>query len=118
HRTLHLERAGPGWTVDGRPRPDLAGADEPDLSVTPFCNTFPIRRVSQAPGESLTLDIAFIDGPALTVSRSKQRYERQGPDRLRYSDLGLSHGFEADLLVDEMGLVLHYEHLSERMSPA
>ena len=39
----------------------LEGAEEPDLSVTPFCNTFPIRRTPDAPGASLTLDTAFID---------------------------------------------------------
>lgn len=118
HGTLRLERAGRGWRVNGAPRPDLDGAEEPDLSVTPFCNTFPIRRTPQGLGDSLTLDTAYIDGSALTVARSRQRYDRQGPRRLRYVDLGLSAGFEADLVVDEMGLVLHYEHLFERVSPS
>jgi hypothetical protein len=115
HGALHLERAGTGWRVDGTARPDLDGAEEPDLSVTPFCNTLPIRRTPAAVGASLTLDTAFIDGPALTVARSRQRNDRQGPGRLRYVDLGLSHGFEADLTVDHAGLVLRYEHLFERM---
>src|SRR5262249_41978862 len=74
---------------------------QPDLSVTPFCNTFPIRRTPKGVGESLLLNTAFIDGPALTVARSSQRYDRQGPGRVRYVDLGLSRGFEADLVVDE-----------------
>ncbi len=117
HGALRLERAGTGWRVNGTPRPDLDGAEEPDLSVTPFCNTLPIRRTPEGTGESLTLDIAFIDGPALTVARSRQRYDRQGPARLRYVDLGLSRGFEADLVVDEAGLVLNYEHLFERVAP-
>jgi hypothetical protein len=115
HGVLHLERAGTGWRVDGGPRPDLEGAEEPDLSITPFCNTFPIRRTPKAAGASFTLDTAFIDGPALTVARSRQRYDRQGPGRLRYVDLGLSRGFEADLVVDDTGLVLRYEHLFERL---
>ena len=114
---LRLERAGSGWLVDGAPRPDLDGAEEPDLSVTPFCNTFPIRRTPERAGASLPLDTAFIDGPALTVTRSSQRYDRQGPGRVRYVDLGLSRGFEADLVVDEAGLVLRYEHLFERVTP-
>src|SRR3990170_3222323 len=118
HGILQLERAGTGWRVDGAPRPDLEGAEEPDLSVTPFCNTFPIRRTSTVVGDSLPLDTAFIDGPALTVARSSQRYDRQGPGRLRYVDLGLSRGFEADLVVDGEGLVLQYEHLFERVIPA
>jgi uncharacterized protein len=117
HGVLRLERAGTGWRVDGAPRPDLEGAEEPDLSVTPFCNSFPIRRTPQGVGKSLPLDTAFIDGPALTVTRSSQRYDRQGPRRLRYVDLGLSLGFEADLVVDEAGLVLSYEHLFERIAP-
>jgi len=117
HGILHLDRAGTGWLVDGALRPDLDGTDEPDLSVTPFCNAFPIRRMPKAEGESLTLDVAFIDGPALTVARSRQRYDRQGLGRVRYVDLGLSHGFEADLVVDDAGLVLHYQHLFERVTP-
>ncbi|WP_117193347.1 putative glycolipid-binding domain-containing protein [Rhizobium terrae] len=117
HGMLHLERVGSGWRVNDLPRPDLDGAEEPDLSVTPFCNTFPIRRTPENPGESLALTTAFIDGPALTVARSSQRYDRQGPGRVRYVDLGLSAGFEADLAVDEEGLVLSYEHLFERVSP-
>jgi hypothetical protein len=45
-----------------------------------------------------------------------QRYDRQAPGRLRYVDLGLARGFEADLVVDERGLVLRYEHLFERVA--
>ena len=117
HGLLQLQRDGTGWRVDGVVRPDLEGAEEPDLSITPFCNTFPIRRTPPGVGKSLPLDTAFIDGPALTVARSRQRYDRQGPRQLRYVDLGLSSGFEADLVVDDAGLVLHYEHLFERVPP-
>lgn len=117
HNALRLERARGGWRVNGEARPDLDGAEEPDLSVTPFCNTFPIRRTPQQTGKSLQLDTAFIDGPQLTVARSSQRYDRQGPKRLRYVDLGLARGFEAGLIVDDLGLVLRYEHLFERVAP-
>jgi hypothetical protein len=117
HDVLLLERDRSGWRVDGARRPDLDGAEEPDLSVTPFCNSFPIRRTPSAAGSSLALDTAYIDGAALTVARSSQRYDRQGPGRLRYVDLGLSCGFEADLVVDDEGLVLRYEHLFERVAP-
>jgi hypothetical protein len=115
HARVRLERRGTGWTVDGRPRPDLDGAEEPDLSVTPFCNTLPIRRTPEAAGASLALDVAFVDGATLAVSRSRQRYDRQGPGRLRF--VALDHPFEADLEVDPRGLVLRYEHLFERVAP-
>lgn len=114
---MHLERQGTGWRVNGKPRSDLDGAEEPDLSVTPFCNTFPIRRTPLAVGENITVDTVFIDGPSLTAARSRQRYVRQGSHHVRYVDLGLSSGFEANLLVDADGLVVSYEHLFQRISP-
>lgn len=115
HGRLLLERDGISWRVDGTARPDLDGAEEPDLSATPFCNTFPVRRLSTTVGASLLLDTAYIDAGTLTVARSRQRYERQGPGRVRYDDLGLSRGFTADLVLDDAGLVRSYEHLFERV---
>lgn len=117
HRRLLLERAGDGWLVDGERRLDLDGADEPDLSVTPFCNSFPIRRTPAETGAGLELDTCFVDGAAMTVQRSRQRYLRLGTNRVRYVDLGVAAGFEADLDVDDDGLVLRYEHLFERVEP-
>jgi uncharacterized protein len=67
HRTLTLERDGGGWRVDGQRRPDLDGADDPDLSVTPFCNTFVIRRIGASENAGLTVDIAYVNGKDLTV---------------------------------------------------
>jgi uncharacterized protein len=66
---------------------------------------------------SLTIDTCFVDGVAMTITRSRQRYDRLGPQRLRCVDLGLSIGFEADLLVDDQSLVIQYQHLFERLAP-
>jgi uncharacterized protein len=115
HRTLTLERDGGGWRVDGQRRPDLDGASDPDLSVTPFCNTFVIRRIGAPENASLTVDTAYVNGKDLTVARSRQRYDYQSPGRFRYIDLGLAAGFEADLQVDDHGIVQHYQHLFERV---
>ena len=114
-RSVRLERDGEGWRVDGERRADLDGAEEPDLSVTPFCNTLVLRRVPAVEGASLTVDVAYVDGADLSVARSRQRYDCKAPGLYRYVDLGLSAGFEADLRVDEEGLVLSYEHLFERL---
>jgi uncharacterized protein len=114
-QTLTLERDGGGWRVNGEPRLDLDGADEPDLSVTPFCNTLIMRRMSKTDGASLTVDTAYVNADDLTVTRSRQRYDYKAPGLFRYIDLGLSAGFEADLQVDEERLVQRYEHLFERV---
>jgi uncharacterized protein len=115
-RALALEREGSGWRVNGQRRPDLEGVDEPDLSVTPFCNTLPMRRILGSQNASIIVDTAYVNGKDLTVTRSRQRYENQGRNRIRYVDLGLFPGFEADLQVDDLALVLHYQHLFERVA--
>jgi uncharacterized protein len=114
-RMLTLERAGGGWRVDGKARPDLDGADDPDLSVTPFCNTLVIRRIPAADGASLTVATVYVNGDDLTVTRSRQRYDYKSPRLFRYIDLGVAAGFEANLRVDDDGLVQSYEHLFERV---
>lgn len=119
HARLRIERDAErdGWRVDGAPRSDLDGAAEPDLSVTPFCNTFPIRRLDDRSGATLTLDTCYVDAGTMRVVRSRQAYTRLGPNLVRYVDLGTSAGFEADLVVDADGLVVRYEHLFERVEP-
>ena len=114
-RALTLERDGNGWRVDGERRPDLDGADDPDLSATPFCNTLVIRRIPAVDGASLTVDTAYVNAADLVVTRSRQRYDYKAPGRFRYIDLGVAAGFEADLDVDEQGLIRHYQHLFERI---
>lgn len=116
HARLTLERSGEGWKVDGMDRPDLDGADEPDLSVTPFCNTLPIRQLTTHKRDSLTLDTCYVDAASMMVARSRQRYDRLRPNVLRYIDLGLSAGFEADLQVDDSGLIVSYQGLFERVA--
>ena len=115
-RSARLERDGEGWRVDGEWRPDLDGAEEPDLSVTPFCNTLVMRRVPAVEGGSMTVDVAYVDGADLSVARSRQRYDYRAPGLYRYIDLGLSAGFEADLSVDEDQLVMSYDGLFERVA--
>ena len=114
-RTLRLERDDAGWRLDGVRRRDLDGAVEPDLSVTPFCNTLVIRRLADRVDARLDVDTAYVSGDDLSVCRSRQRYVRRGSGLVRYVDLGVAEGFEADLRVDPDGLVRSYEKLFERI---
>lgn len=114
-KRLVMERAGEGWTVDGVRRADLDGAQEPDLSATPFCNSFPIRRMSPQIGSWRTLDVCFVDASTMTVRRSRQTYTRLEPRRFRFTNPATD--FRAELEVDDEGLILSYEHLFERVRP-
>ncbi|HEX6955043.1 MAG TPA: putative glycolipid-binding domain-containing protein [Agromyces sp.] len=115
---LAVERQGDGWLVDGVRRSDLDGAEEPDLSVTPLCNAFPIRRLAAPAASVRELDVCFIDADTMSVTRARQRYERIDVHRVRYVSIdGASAGFTAELVVDDDGLVRTYEHLFERVEP-
>ncbi|WP_163265030.1 putative glycolipid-binding domain-containing protein [Chelativorans alearense] len=108
-REMTIRRSPGGWSVNGQARPDLAACDEIDLSATPFCNTLAMRLL-QGPGELTAL---YVDLPSLQLSPSRQRYATLGGNRWRYIDLGVAKGFEADMRVDEDGLIVDYEGLFE-----
>jgi hypothetical protein len=108
---MTIERAPGGWLINGREEPGLAACEEIDVSATPFCNALAIRLLQRS-GELTAL---YVDVPSLQLSPSLQRYEALGGNRWRYIDLGAVKGFEADLKIDENGLVVDYEGLFETL---
>lgn len=113
-RWLHIERSGvASWRIGGRPAEHLDGCQELDLSATPFCNTLGIRRASE---EDEDFTAACISATDLSVTPSRQRYEKLSPRKWRYQDLGVADGFTAILDLDGDGLVKTYEGLFEALS--
>jgi uncharacterized protein len=112
-RRLLLEADGDRrWSRDGVRAPHLDGCLDVDVAATPLTNTFPIRRLQELPvGEAVTIPVAWVDVPALTVDRVEQTYRRLGPSAWEYRDP--QHG-SFRLTVDEDGLVLDYEGLARR----
>jgi uncharacterized protein len=115
---LDLTRAPDGtWGANGHPLPSLDGCVDVDLSLTPFTNTLPIRRLSLAPGQAADLKVAYVKLPGLQVAPAHQRYICQRRDErgalYRYE----SGSFRADVTVDEDGLVTTYEGLWVAVPP-
>lgn len=116
-RQLRVERTADGWTDDGQPRPDLSAAREVDLSLSPFSNTLPIRRLELPIGASAEIVTAYIDLPAGTVSTDPQRYTRTAAQEYLYESL--DSDFSRTITVDGAGLVVDYPGLFAREdSPA
>lgn len=110
--TLFIERAeGAGWRVNGQARADLEGCDEIDVSATPFCNTLAMRQMGDASQRNFSM--LYVPLPSLQLRPFSQSYERLGPRRWRYASTGLSGDFQAELAVDEYGLVQQYQGLFE-----
>ena len=104
-RTLVVTRDPKGaWTVDGRRVAALKGCADVDLGCSPSTNTLPIRRLRLAVGAADTIVAAWIRFPELTVAKASQTYTRLDESTYHYA----SGTFEADLTVDEAGLVAAY----------
>ncbi|MBM3545460.1 MAG: hypothetical protein FJX54_00795 [Alphaproteobacteria bacterium] len=107
-RSLDVRRDGAGWVVDGKPRDDLAGAADIDISATPLTNTMAVRQLGVAPGEKRTFLTVYVRVPELAVSAMDQDYTRldpaEPPRRFNYA----SPGFTSDVAFDAEGLVENY----------
>ena len=105
---VEIARDGDDWRVDGRPRPDLAGCFDIDISATPLTNTMPVRRLGLAADESRAIRVVYLRVPDMSVSLGEQTYTRLDPAtpprRFRYD----SPGFTAEVAFDEHGLVEDY----------
>jgi uncharacterized protein len=62
---LYSDGKGNWTTSDGMALPGLRGCLDVDISVTPFTNTLPIRRLGLAPTESAELSVAYVEGTKL-----------------------------------------------------
>lgn len=120
HR-LTLEADGEGhWSgPDDRPWADFEGCIDVDISVTPYTNTLPIRRLGLEPGESQQIDVLWIRVPGMEIRRERQEYSclewGENGGRFRYRSLGT--GYENEILVDHNGVVIDYPDLFERIWP-
>jgi len=114
-RTVRLRGDGRGrWTdADGTRLPQLDGAIDVDVSITPFTNTLPIRRLDLAAGSAREIAVVYVRAPALSVELDHQRYICVEPRR-RYRYEAVDGTFAADIEVDGDGLVLTYPGLFRR----
>lgn len=104
-RQLTLTRDAKGnWTVNGAADRTLKGCLDVDLGCSPSTNTLPIRRLRLGVGGSKTIQAAWVRFPELTVEKVAQTYSRPDEFTYRYA----SGTFEAELVVDDDGVVAQY----------
>jgi hypothetical protein len=111
---IALEHDGQGtWYAGGERLAQLDGVLEPDISVTPLTNTFPIRRLALAEGASADIRTAYVDVAAMTVFADPQRYTCLTPGRL-YRYESRDSDFSADIALGDDGVVDIYPGLFRR----
>jgi uncharacterized protein len=101
--------------MNGAHRPELDGCYDVGLSITPFTNTLPIRRLPLLVGHSADLSVVHIDVETLEVRPDRQRYTRL--DTHRWSFEQLATGAAREFEVDQYGLVQDAPTLFRRLPP-
>jgi hypothetical protein len=110
--SLNVEKLGL-WRATGREVAEARGCLDVDLSVTPATNTLPIRRLDLSIGKSESVTAAWVRFPELTVQPLSQRYTRTAKNTYRYES---DTGFLAEIVVDDLGLVIAYSGGWERIT--
>ena len=109
---LSVEKVGL-WRASGTELPKVRGCLDVDLAVTPATNTLPIRRLDLGIGKSQSVTAAWIKFPDLEIQPLSQRYTRIAQNIYRYES---GPGFSADIVVDDLGLVVTYPGGWERIA--
>jgi uncharacterized protein len=113
---IKLESDGLGNWADGSKMamPEIGGAIDIDISITPFTNTLPIRRLNLQKGQSEELLVVYFQLPGLAVTTDRQRYTCL-ESRRRYLYESVESDFAREIEVDDAGLVVTYPGLFRRV---
>lgn len=110
--SLSVESRG-SWRENGKEAAGLAECIDVDLGITPATNTLPIRRLQLAVGQKQQVTAAWVRFPELTVQPLRQTYSRLSESSYRYES---ASGFSAEIVVDELGLIVSYPGGWERLA--
>ena len=113
HR-IALQSNGKGnWTTGGGcPIELFQGCIDIDISLTPFTNTLPIRRLGLAVGEANEIQVLYLDILNGETKPVRQKYTRMSPTQYLYENV--PNNFEALITVDSDGFVIDYPELFKR----
>lgn len=119
HKNIILQSDGNGiWTTDSNELvEDLKGCIDIDISITPFTNTIPIRRLLLKVGESKEIKVVYVDIYNYSLTPVKQRYTclDSNLNGYKYRYENLNNGFTAEFFVDKEGVVIDYPDLFKRV---
>jgi hypothetical protein len=104
---LKLKSIGDGkWQLNGQPDSRLDGCTDVDIAITPFTNTLPIRRLALPQGDIREVNVVYFALLGNDIRAVRQKYIRLSSDTYHYENI--PNDFEADIKVDEHGLVVDY----------
>lgn len=114
-QSFRFESDGKGnWLTNDKPAGQFTGCIDIDISLTPFTNTLPISRLNLSKNEQQELNVLYIDILNREIKPVQQRYTRLSTYQYKYENV--PNDFEAVITVDDLGLVINYPELFERIA--
>lgn len=106
------EKIKEDWYINGLIEPTYSGFRFIDISLTPFTNSLPINHLNLRLGQEEIIDVIYFDILEHQIRPVKQKYCKLTYDTYRFENV--PNDFEADIRVDESGLVTMYPSLFEQ----
>jgi hypothetical protein len=81
-----------------------------DFSLSPFTNSLPVNNLRFEGNEAQKIEVVYIDLETFQLHRAEQYYTKLGKSTYHYQDVDRPD-FQADIVVDDDGLLLVYPGL-------
>ena len=102
------------WRRNGELLPQFNECIDVDLPLTPFTNTLPINRLKLEHHHQQSIKVVYLDLLNNEMKPVTQRYTRLSESSYKYENV--PNDFEAVIRVDDLGFVVDYPTLFERIA--
>lgn len=112
----YFERKNHCWyDKEGNEIPALKDCIDIDISLTPFTNTLPVRRLNLSAGSTEDIRVLYFKLPEGEFCAMEQRYTNIDGRFYKYENI--DGGYAAMLELDEEGMVIFYPGRWQRVFP-
>jgi hypothetical protein len=101
-----------GWLANGESTKLYNGCIDVDISLTPFTNSLPINRMQAALAQQQEITVIYIDVLHQRIKPVRQLYKKNSQSNYHFENV--PNDFEADIAIDDSGLVVDYPGLFVR----
>ncbi|WP_340066659.1 putative glycolipid-binding domain-containing protein [Ascidiimonas aurantiaca] len=113
--TLKSDLNGKWYDVENQEISELNGCIDIDISITPFTNTLPIKRLGNSLEQRTKITVLYFDIKNWEYKKVKQYYTKLTDNLYKYE--GVFRNFVADIPIDNSGFVTTYPKLFKRLYP-
>lgn len=109
-----VHKSGQWYDGAGKHLAEFDGVELVDISISPFTNTLPIKKLQFEGEKPQKVDVIYFDENKFSLQLVQQIYSKIDERIYRYQDIVLP-GFVSDITVDSEGLVVDFSKMFKRV---